>query len=331
MSRYLVCLGLLAVACEADQEPAALLLDAAQARADSSSSGAGGRGGSTADSSAQDIVDASSAMPDVSGSDDRRDTADVGQLETGGEAGVDAPADTSGDISNTSDASNDAVVDSELPDASSDSIMDVADAAPPMSKICAAGCSTTDDCRADASGSKLVCDPSTGRCVSCIDDVPCIAGASQWTAKTCAVDGDCTPTFGDYCVDVGGFGYCAFDSAKLGTLRCTGNASTITIKKHAVIDTVSVCAKLTSTCDLRRGRCEGPCTITCVSDGSVCTNTCTVARGGKICNAATKRCECASDNDCASPSSHCNLTTLQCECASENDCAPDGGSALVCK
>jgi hypothetical protein len=321
-----VCWGLLAAGCEADQEPAAPLLDAGSAgnamqpQPDSSSSGTGGMGASAVDSSASDQVDASSSFPDVSESDDRRSTADVGQLETSSEAALDGPADVSSDVF------NDGGSESEPPDASSDSILDVVDDGPTVSKICAAGCATTDDCRADAS-SNLVCDPSSHRCVSCTDDVPCIAGASQWTAKKCAVDGDCVPTYGDYCVDVAGFGYCAFDSTKLGTLSCAGNSSSYMMKKHATTDTVSVCARLTRTCDLRRGTCEGPCTITCVSDGSVCTNTCTVARGGTICNATTKRCECASDNDCASPVSHCNLVTLQCECASANDCAADGGSS----
>jgi hypothetical protein len=213
---------------------------------------------------------------------------------------------------------------------SDEAMVDAAEAAPPSSKICALGCQTSDQCSAGTSAFKPICEPTTHRCVSCIDDLPCIAGASVWT-KTCAADSACTPTFGDYCVDIGGVGVCAFDGAKVGTASCFGNPGTMTVKKFGGdAETVSVCAKLTTTCDLRRGRCEGPCTITCV-DGGGCSNTCTVARGGKICNATTRRCECASDADCALPSSHCNLITLQCECASSNDCPQDGGPALVCQ
>jgi hypothetical protein len=210
-----------------------------------------------------------------------------------------------------------------------DAIADAAEGGP-VSRICALECVTTADCNVGVSVFKQICEPQTHRCVSCIDDLPCIAGASVWT-KACMVDGDCTAMFGDYCVDVGGLGRCAFDSTKLGTASCFGNASTFAIKKHGASDMVNVCARLTTACDLRRGRCEGPCTIACAADGGSCTNNCTATRGGKVCNATTKRCECASDNDCASPTPHCNLVTQQCECGSGTDCAPDGGSALVCK
>jgi hypothetical protein len=296
--------------------------DAAGDHPDSGPSASGGTGGSTAlpDSSADAASEGSVAMPDVS----TDDGAQAGEVRVP-DGGVESEADAVNGMS--TDASGETLAEAEPSDAA---IADAPDDSPHLSRICALGCVTTDDCRADASTSKLVCDPVGHRCVSCIDDMPCIAVASQWS-KTCAADGDCGTLFGDYCVDVGGFGYCAFDSAKIGTASCFGNASSYPIKKHAGSEMVSVCAKLTSICDLRRGRCEGPCTITCVSDGAVCTNTCTVTRGGTICNAATKRCECASDNDCAAPLGHCNPVTLQCECASGNACAPDGGSALVCK
>src|SRR5262249_31846848 len=143
-------------------------------------------------------------------------------------------------------------------------------------------------------------------------------------------DGDCMSPFGEYCVDVGGLGLCAFDMAKIGTSNCLGNPSSYTIQKHGSGATVDVCAKLTTTCDRRRRRCEGPC-ATCAPEAGVCTNVCTAPRGGKICNEGTKRCECASDADCAAPFGHCNLRTAQCECASITDCARDGGSALVCQ
>ncbi len=268
----------------------------------------GGMGGATAspDSSADVASDGAVARPDVDGSAD---------------SAGDAASEPSSDVSSETLA---------VDGTSDDAIADADDDGPPISKICASGCVITDDCRPGTSIYKPICEPATHRCVSCIDDLPCIAGASVWS-KSCTVDGDCGPIFGDYCVDIGGAGFCAFDSTKSGTLSCVGNASSYTVMKHDGSSTVSVCARLTTTCDLRRGQCQGPCTITCAADGGACTNTCTVSRGGKICNATTRRCECASDNDCASPTSHCNPITLQCECTSGNDCSPDGGSTLVCK
>jgi hypothetical protein len=269
--------------------------------------------GSSADAAVDVSVDVASetASDALTPSDARSEAPDVS-------ASVD-----SGDAT-ASEAESDASV-----DASSEVGLDAAEAGPIQSKICALSCGTTDDCRGDASNSKQVCDPLSGRCVACVDDLPCIAGASAWT-KSCALDGDCGTTFGDYCVDVAGFGVCAFDKSKIGTTSCFGNPGTYVVARHGDAGTVEVCAKLTTTCDLKRGRCEAPCTITCTGDGSTCTNTCTVARGGKICNATTKRCECASDADCAAPTGHCNLVTLQCECASSNDCS-DGSSASICK
>jgi hypothetical protein len=270
---------------------------------------------------ATDMADDSSdegqaeATDDSSPSDESSESADVAS---------DAPDDTSADVA--SDALDDTSAEGSAFD---DAVADAAEGGPPVSMICALGCTTTADCNVGVSVFKQICDPATQRCVSCIDDLPCIAGASVWT-KSCMVDGDCTAMFGDYCVDIGGLGRCAFDSAKIGTFSCIGNASAFSIKKHGTSDTVNVCAKLTTTCDLRRGRCEGPCVITC-ADGGSCASNCTAARGGKVCNATTKRCECATDSDCASPTPHCNLVTQQCECGAGSDCAPDGGSALVCK
>ena len=261
-------------------------------------------------------------MPEVSSDDAQAEAQDeAADSSASDESNEPAPGDAA------SDAPDDTFAESGAFD---DAVADAAEGAPPVSKICALECTTTADCNVGVSVFKQICDPATQRCVSCIDDLPCIAGASVWT-KSCMVDGDCTAMFGDYCVDIGGLGRCAFDSTKLGTPSCFGNASTFAIKKHGATDTVNVCARLTTTCDLRRGRCEGPCVITCAADGGSCTNNCTAARGGKVCNATTKRCECASDSDCASPTPHCNLVTQQCECGSGSDCAPDGGSALVCQ
>ena len=296
---------------------------AADAQPDAGIMASGGAGGSTGvqDSSAEIASEAAQVVPDVASSDAPGEAADDRTLdESSEEASADATSEVPGD------AAGETVAEAGPSD---DAIADGAEAGPPVSKICALGCQTTDDCRADASNSKLVCDPLNHRCVACVDDLSCIAGVSQWTVP-CSIDTDCT-IYGDYCIDVGGPGACAYAAAKIGTLSCSGNASTYAAKKHGSSDTVSVCAKLTNTCDLRRGRCEGPCTITCTGDGSTCTSTCTASRGGKVCNATTRRCECASNDDCASPISHCNLATQQCECASGSDCAPDGGSALVCR
>jgi len=272
------------------------------------------------DSSSDSASEPDAETPDDS-SDEAQDEANQSPASDGSDEPADVASDAPDDTSADGGALDDAIAD--------DAIADAAEGGP-VSKICALECVTTADCNVAVSVFKQICEPATHRCVNCIDDLPCIAGASVWT-KACMVDGDCTAMFGDYCVDIGGLGRCAFDSAKLGTASCFGNAGTFAIKKHGVSDTVNVCARLTTTCDLRRGRCDGPCTIACAADGGSCTNNCTVARGGKVCNATTKRCECASDNDCASPTPHCNLVTQQCECGSGSDCAPDGGSALVCK
>jgi hypothetical protein len=245
------------------------------------------------------------------------------------------PEDGRSDVSASADVVSETLADATgetatLAEASSDAVADVPNDAPNLSKICTQECQTSDQCVRGTSPYKPICEPTTHRCVSCIDDLPCISGASAWI-KTCTADSGCTPIFGDYCVNIGGVGLCAFDSAKLGMASCLGNSGTITVKKFSSdAATVSVCATLTTTCDLRRGRCQDPCAITCV-DGGGCTNTCTVSRGGKVCNATTRRCECASDSDCALPSSHCNLATSQCECASSNDCLQDSGPTLVCQ
>jgi hypothetical protein len=289
---------------------------AAEAEPDSSLTGNGGGGGA-----------GGSTLPDASAdvaSNQREGAPDVSVDDTGGQSDVSALPDAA------SETSVDAPSDTVPADGSDDAVADAADGASSISKICAQECQTSDQCVRGASPYKPICEPTTHRCVSCIDDLPCIAGASAWI-KTCTADSGCTSIFGDYCVDIGGLGVCAFDSAKLGTASCLGNAGTITLKKFGSdAQTVSVCAKLTTTCDLRRGRCESPCIIACV-DGGGCTNTCTVSRGGKMCNGTTQRCECASDSDCAFPIGHCNLLTAQCECASSNDCAQDSGPALVCQ
>ncbi|HEV3192337.1 MAG TPA: hypothetical protein VGY54_17620, partial [Polyangiaceae bacterium] len=267
------------------------------------------------DSSSDSASEVVAEMPDDS-TDDAQDEADQSSASDGSDEPGDATSDMSSDAPGAADDT------SAETGPFDDAIADAAEGGP-VSRICALECMTTADCNVGVSVFKQICDPATRRCVNCTDDLPCIAGASVWT-KSCTVDGDCTAMFGDYCVDVGGLGRCAFDSAKIGTFSCIGNASTFSIKKHGASDMVNVCAKLTTTCDLLRGRCEGPCTITCAADGGSCTNNCTAARGGKVCNATTKRCECASDNDCASPTPHCNLVTQQCECGSGGDCAPDG-------
>jgi hypothetical protein len=290
---------------------------AAGAEPDSSLAGNGSGGGS-----------AGSAFPDAStdvSSNPSDSASDVSMDDTGDRSDVSAPPDAVGETS--VDAPSETVTPAE---ASLDAVADAPDGAPGVSKICAQQCETSDQCVRGASIYKPICDPATHRCVSCVDDLPCIASASLWT-KSCTVDSGCAPIFGDYCVEIGGTGFCAFDSAKLATASCIGNPGTITIKKFGSdAQTVSVCAKVTTTCDLRRGRCEGACIVPCV-DGGGCTNNCTVSKGGMLCNATTQRCDCAFDSDCAFPLSHCNLDTRQCECASSNDCAQDSGPALVCQ
>jgi hypothetical protein len=234
---------------------------------------------------------------------------------------VTAPLDVATEL--TADAPDETIT---LADASSDA---AGDGGPSFTKICAQECQSSDQCDRGTSPYKPICDPTAHRCVSCIDDLPCIAAASLWT-RPCTADSGCPP-LGDYCVEIGGSGVCASDSAKIGTASCATNADTITLKKFGSDgETVSVCARLINTCDLLRGRCVVPCTITCV-DGGACTSNCTVVRGGKVCNPDTRRCECASDSDCAFPSGHCNLVTKQCECASTDNCAQDGGPTLVCQ
>lgn len=251
-------------------------------------------------------------------------------LESGG-ADRDGPsADGPTDVSAVSEAASDGsaeaalgsdVAASDVQDAGALDVVDSGgDAAAVAVKVCAEPCSDAGDCAQGPAAT--FCHPTSHHCVACIHDVTCVAQASLWIGKTCAVDADCAPLFGDYCVDVEGTGYCAFDVSN--EFGCDVNHDLYTIKKFATADMVDVCANMSRTCDPVGGTCRAACTA----------NFCalTPLNGGSICNAATGRCECASNADCGPGAPVCNTSARRCECATSDDCAaPDSGRTLSCE
>jgi hypothetical protein len=195
--------------------------------------------------------------------------------------------------------------------------------------ICAEVCSTDDDCARDVGVQALRCHPATHHCSTCLEDITCIAARSLWTAKVCTADFDCVneggfSPFGDVCIDIAGTGYCAFLATN--TTQCTSFLntpmfSTFEVKKLGSNERVNVCGK-PSRCDADRGACQNPCTSN---------TSCTPARGGKVCNTGSGRCECAGDGDCGPGAPVCNLALRQCECGSQADCSTDTGRTLTCQ
>jgi hypothetical protein len=284
--------------------------------AGSAGSGLGGAGrGVDASGGAGGGIDASGgAGGDVDANGGAAGAAGGG-MDSSVEGGGDAPSHDGG-VADVSDASTVDGHDSQGIDSGSDS---------GALRICAQKCNVDDDCTIANSAQKFFCNQANDHCVSCLHDVTCVAQSSLWLAKTCLTDGDCATdlfSFGDFCVDVEGSGYCAFSSTN--TNECFGLADVFTAKKFGGDgDTVQVCANTSSKCDTVRGSCVGP----CGGLGSVCTP----AEGGTACNTTTMHCECASDTDCGPGAPRCNLAARQCECASTTDCANDSGRVLVCE
>jgi hypothetical protein len=263
--------------------------------------GAGGTGGVRTDASA-DAPEV--GTPDASLEDDASERDDASEEPTGSEPSDEAATD---------DAQEEA----------DDALLADADTGPPPPTLCVERCTTNSECQTPNLPQKF-CNLANNHCVNCLHDVRCVAQSSFWIVRTCTADGDCSTdqlSFGDFCVDVEGTGYCAFDSAH--TTQCIGLTGTYTIKKFGSDEMVTVCANTAQTCDPLRGACIAPCSSSL---------SCNPARGGRICNTTTRHCECATDTDCGAGLTRCNQLTKQCECPSTDTCvATDSGRTLVCE
>jgi hypothetical protein len=253
----------------------------------------------------------------------------AGSAGTQGDASPDNRTDATPDVSMgdgaTSDATDAQTSDATSTDGGSDVVSSEGGEAGPVAvKACVIHCNGNEDCQPDGAVKTLMCNLDNHHCVACVHDVTCIAAKSLWIHK-CTADAECSPegglSFGDYCVDVEGTGYCAFDQNNQDCFF----SDTLTIKKFGSSATVNVCVDASQKCDTSRGKCDSPC-------GGLGAGACTPDRGGKVCNATTKKCECGSSTDCGPGAPNCNLVTKQCECGDTNDCgALDSSATLVCE
>ncbi|HEX9296416.1 MAG TPA: hypothetical protein VF881_11285 [Polyangiaceae bacterium] len=276
-----------------------------------SSAATGGSGGSSGGGTGGSTAGSGGSTAGTGGMD-----ASAGSA--GADASTDGRADTASADVRTENASDAA------PDTTSDVQSELSDAAA-VAKVCIETCASDGDCVPKALSDKFPysCDTTKHRCVLCKDDIACYAQVSLWS-KGCRTKVDCT-IFGDVCVNVNGAGRCAYLK---GSPNCEldggGQLETFwvqTFELDAGSESVEVCGKKSSTCDLATGTCFQRCTTaSCASDPA-----------GKVCNDATGKCECGTDSNCSGLSgvSVCNTATKHCECAGNQDCrALDGGLML---
>jgi len=265
---------------------------------------------SSLDATSADGAGAADGAPDARidadvRTDARIDAADVSvmpevgvpdvSVEGASDASRDARPDADGTVNDARRDVADAVVDKGIPP----------DAPKWAGKSCVDHCNADNDCMPVLPVGDFECDLATHRCVTCRNDLACVAASSGWIIG-CTKSSDCV-SIGNVCINVNGAGKCAFTVATCGGIF----PDDIPAQEFPTGTAVTVCGIASSEC--HAGRCVDRCSPI---------HTCTPEQGGSACNESTGRCECNDDNDCAGGVgvSRCNTVTRQCECAGSADC-----------